>query len=272
MAFKRKFTGSRFGRVYKRRRTGRIMKRRRFARRTRTKTWTSQSATGNQFQYKSRKISKSRWRNKLWNDTLASQHFRSNGNGTTNIESSTTQGQGAVSLQLPTFIGTPGPTTAFWTAAGGLEITDEGGTAVTFDETDLVIRGGRIGITLTCPDTITEELAVTIAVVSIVQNPDYQLLPTLIPYGSMMDGGPDFTRRLGRILYSKSAIMSNAYSSFTLEHRLRVQKIDQETWGTVLGGQIGFIVTVTPMQSNPATPYELPAVVYHDLSFTGDTV
>jgi len=267
---KRKASG-RYGKVYKRRRRS-VRQRFRRARAPRNKTWTSQSGSGNQMQYKSRKLRKSAWRRKLWNDTLGQQHYRSSGNGVANIESSNTQGVGNVSLQLPTFIGTPGPTTAFWTATGGLVLTDQGANPVQFAPTDLVIRGGRIGIIITCPDDVTEELAVTIYVIQIFNEPDYSLLPALVSYGSMVDAEPDFNRRFARVLYNKSATMNNTYSSFSLEHRLRVQKIDQETHGTALGGQIGFLVTVTPLQSSPVTPYELPSLVYHDLSFTGDAI
>jgi len=272
MAFKRKYSGGKYGGGKRKRLTIRQKFRRQRRAGPRNKTWTSQSSVGNQMQYKSRKLNKSAWRRKLWSDTLGVQHYRSTGNASVSIESSNTVGQGQVSLQLPTFVGPPGPTTAFWTTAGGLVITDQGANPVQFAPTDLVIRGGRIGILITCPDDITEELAVTIYVIQIFSEPDYTLLPTLVPYGGMVDAEPDFNRRLGRILYNKSAVMSNQYSSFSLEHRLRIQKIDQETFGTSLGGQIGFLVTVTPLQTSPVTPYELPSIVYHDLSFTGDAI
>jgi len=255
----------------KRRRTA---YRRRGRRRGTRKTisWTSQTGTLQGLQFKSRKLSKRSWRRKLWQDTLAVQHYRSSGVGPATLTTSTVQGDGSTTIVLPTFIGTPGPTTAFWTATGGLQPTDEGATAVTFDETDLVIRGGRIGITITCPDTITEEIGVTINVVRVFSNPDYGLVPAVVTYGSNLDSGPDFSRRFGKVLYKKTAILSNTYSSMTVEHRLQVEKIDQETFGTVLGGQVIFIVVLTPLQTSPAVGYELPALTYHDMSFTGDTV
>lgn len=254
----------------KKRRTG--LRKRRSRRGKKTISWTSQTGSAQGLQYKSRKISKRAWRRKLWNDTLAQQHYRSAGVGPNVVVSSTAQGDGAVNVINPTFIGVPGPTTAFWTVTGGLQITDEGGTAVTFDETDLVIRGGRIGLTITCPDSITEELGVTINVVRAFANPDYGLVTGTITYGSNLDAAPDFNRRFGRVLYKKTAILSNTYSSVTLEHRMQVEKIDQETFGTVLGGQILFIVVVTPLQTSPAVAYQLPILTYHDMSFSGDTV
>jgi len=270
MAFKRKSSG-RYGIVYKRRRLNRTrrMKRRRTARKS--LTWTSQMGVGKNLTYRSRKLSKRTWRRKLWADTLATTHFRSSGCSPVTTTTSTAQGDGLVTLYLPTFIGTPGPTTAFWTATGGLQATDEGAGTVTFDTTDLVIRGGKVGITLTCPDAVTEEIGVTVYVVQLYSNPDYQLLPNIVTWGSMVDAGPDFNRRLGKVLYNKSTVMSNTYSNFTLEHRLKVQKIDQETHGTVLGNQIGFVVTATPLQTSPVTGFDLPTIVYHDLSFSGDT-
>jgi len=255
----------------KRRRTG---FKRRIRRRggRRTLAWTSQTGTLQGIQFKSRKLTKRAWRRKLWQDTLAVQHYRSSGVGTATLTTSTALGDGSVTIINPTFIGAPSATTAFWTVAGGLQATDEGATAVTFDETDLVIRGGRIGITITCPDTITEEIGATINVVRVFPNPDYGLVPAIITYGSNLDSGPDFSRRFGKVLYKKTAILSNTYSSMTVEHRLMVEKIDQETFGTVLGGQVIFVVVLTPLQTSPVAGYDLPALTYHDLSFTGDTV
>lgn len=274
MAFRKRVYASafrpRFSRAMKRRRTGRMFNRRRRARRS--TTWTSQSAFGNQLQYRSRKLRKRAWRRKLWNDTLASQHYRSSGVNPVTITTSTAQGDGLVTALFPTFIGAVGPATAFWTVAGGLQPTDAGAAAVTFDETDLVIRGGRVGITITCPDTITEEIGITIYVVQMYNDPDFTIQPTIVTYGSMIDSAPDVNRRLFKVLYNKSAILSNVYSSFSLEHRLRVQKVDQETHGTRFGNQIAFYVTATPLQSSPAVGFDLPALVYHDLSFTGDSV
>jgi len=267
---KRKYLGSSRRPAKRGRFSGR---KRRFARKRGPSniTWTSQTGVGKNLGYKSRKLSKSAWRRKLWNDTLAVQHYRSIGVGPGVATSGSVQGTGENTLVFPTFVGTPGPTTAFWTTTGGLQITDEGGASVTFDETDLVIRGGRVGITVTCPDTITEELGVTVSVVNTIANPDIGLLNGTTTYGSNIDAGPDFTRRFGRVLYRKTTILSNTFSNFTYEHRLKVQKIDQETHGTVFGSQIVFIVTVTPLQTSPVTEYSLPYLAYHDMSFTGDT-
>lgn len=267
---KRVYAGRSNGRAFKKRKT--TFRRRRMRRGAKNITWTSQTGVGKNLIYKSRRISKKSWRRKLWNDTLAVQHYRSIGNTINTVTSSVTQAIGANTLVLPTFVGAPGPTTAFWTATGGLQATDAGAATVTFDETDLVIRGGRVGITVTCPDTITEEIGVTISVVRLISNPDFGTLPTTTVYGSNIDAGPDFTRRFGRVVYRKTAVMSNTYSNFSLEHRLTVEKIDQETFGTVLGGQIGFVVTVTPLQTSPGAAYSLPTISYHDLSFTGDSV
>jgi len=270
MAFSRKrvYAGRSSGRSYKR---GKFVRRsrRRFAR-GRNKTWTSQSATGNQYNYRSRKLRPRAWRRKLWNDTLAKTHYRSSGNGAGTLATQTTIGSATVSIFFPTFIGTPGPTTAFWTTTGGLVTPDTGETAPTFGPGDIVIRGGRIGITITCPDAVTEEIGVTIWVVRLTNDPNVGAIGATLPYGSMIDINPDFAYRVGKVLYNKQAILSGAYPSFTLEHRMRVEKIDKEIFGTELGHQVAFIVAIANLQTTDART--LSTIAYHDLSFTADAI
>lgn len=268
----------RFGSTYARRNVRRrlnfgarrVSRRRRFARSRRNKTWTSQSATGNQFNYRTRRMRPRAWRRMLWRDTIGQQHYRSQGQGTGTLTTGTSQGNGNVQIFNPTFIGVPGPTTAFWTATGGLQPTDAGAAVATFGASDLVIRGGRIGITISCPDAVTQEVACTIWVVRVQEDPNYTFVPTVQSYGGMIDSTPDFQKRVGKVLYNKSAILSGAYPHMTLEHRLRVEKIDQEIFGTELGSQIIFIVSIANLQS--ADDLTLFTSVYHDLSFTGDAV
>jgi len=251
----------------KRRRTVRS-RRSRFPRRSRNQTWTIQTAKGLGQQYRTRRMKPRTWRAILWRDTMAKQHFRSIGNGGVNITTDTTAGQGLVQALYPTFVGNPGPTTAFWTTTGGLVTPDTGASAITFGAGDMVIRGGRVGLTITVPDAVTDEICINIWVVKLTKRPDSGLLPTTWIYGSNLDYAPEFNQQYGKILYSKRAIVNNSYPAFTLEHRLKVQKIDQEIWGTDLGDQIIFLVSAANMQDT--TQNTLIAQVYHDMSFVAD--
>ena len=148
---KRKFSSGPMRRFKKRRFGGR-----RRSTRARTKSWTTQTGGGQSMRYRSKRLSGKKWRNLLWRNTLASQHWRSVGLGASAPVTGTTIGVGVVTINLPTFVGTPGPTTAFWTATGGVLPADEGEATPIFQAADFVIRGGQIGITVSAPDTVPD--------------------------------------------------------------------------------------------------------------------
>jgi len=269
MAYKRK-------RVYaprstKRRRTG---KGRRFARKRRAgakkaASWTIQTGTGKGLFPSSRKLTRRAWKNHLWRDTLANTHWSSMANTTTAINTGTTVALGTTSIIFPTFGGTPGPTTAFWTATGGLQPKDEGAAVPTFEEGNIVIRGGQIGFTVSVPDDQTEECTLRIWTVFLTPEPDLTLVPTTIPYGAQLKSHADFEARVGRVVDYKEATLGHGTNPvFTYVRRLGVQKIDMETWGTTLGKQHIFIVALANMQD--ATNVILPSITWHDMSFCGD--
>lgn len=232
------------------------------------RTWTSQSASGQFMGYKSRKIRSRTFKRILWRDTLSQNHYRSSGTGLATLATGTTQGIGTVLEVDPLFIGTPGPTTAFYTATGGLLPQDLTGTTATFGTGRLVIRGGRVGITVSAPASVTDEIACTIWVVFLKKGANRSALPALASYGVMIDGSPDFTTEFGKVLYQRNAILNTAYPNMTVEHRLRLQSIDQHEFATVVGQQIAFIVAVQNLSST--TSVTMNVATYHDLSFSGD--
>lgn len=253
-----------------------MVKRRRFGRRrfSRKRTqgrlsWTSQAPRGQGMNYKSRKMKRRAWAGHLWRKTLADTHFRSSGNGTTGLNTNTTVGVGLSTILRPTFIGTPGPTTAFWTTTGGLQVPDVGSSAYTFSGGNLIIRGGQVGITISAPDTVTDDCNVKIYVVRLTKRPDDTLVIAAPSYGSMIDATADFSN-FGKVLYSREATVNYQNPSFTLVHRLRCEKIDMEMYGTTLGQQIAFVAVLTNMIDGTANT--LSAVIWHDLSFSGDVV
>lgn len=234
-------------------------------------SWTAQTGVGKGIRPKSKKLSAKKWRSILWRDTLAKTHYRTNGTGVTNIISDTTAGQGLLLEVLPTFVGAPGPTTVFWTTAGGLVPPDTGAAVPTFGTGDMVIRGGQIGIAVTCPDAVTDECVLRLWVVALKSRPDRSILPATVSYGSQPDAAPEFNSQYGKIIDYKEATLNNSYPSFTYVRRLRVSKIDQEVYGTILGGpQIAFLVSLVNMQDTTANT--MVGVTWHDMSFSADAI
>lgn len=250
------------------RRATRVVKKRTGGR-ARTSSWTMQTGVGKGLRPMSRKLKPRQMRKMLWRDTLFKAHWKSAEMSPLSFTSDTSQGKGILKVVLPTFVGTVGPTTAFWTVTGGLQLKDTGSTAPIFNDSNLVIRGGQVGINFTCPDAQTVETVVRIWKIWLIKIPNINLIEgQTINYGSQLTSGPDFEAQVGRVLDYKEATLNNAYPSFTYVTRMGVQKIDMETFGTEFGSQIAFVVAVVNMQDN--TAITLPSIVWHDMSFTGD--
>jgi hypothetical protein len=217
--------------------------------------------------YRSRKMRTSKWRNLLWQQTLAQTHWRSSGASPLTFNPSATIGVGTTHIINPTFLGTPGPTTAFWTATGGLQAHDTGGAIPTF-KNDLIIRGGRVGMTIVASDSITDDIGVTVYTCWAKNEANYSAIAANVTWGSNIDVSADFAE-FGKVLSRKDYIINHLYPTTTLEHRLRVQKIDQNEYGTSQGQQIVFILVITNLTTASASP-NINVVTYHDMSFSGD--
>lgn len=147
MAFKRKRTSlPSWGR--KKRRTTRYKRVGYKGKRTTTFGTRTLNAT-NAFKYRSKKLSKKRWRNLLWNETLSQQHYKTviNSLQAVNTPTGTTQ-LGVTGLNaLSSVTGSE-----FWKTTGGLQdpgfgiIPPWGGASGTGvpEPLTIVIRGGRI--------------------------------------------------------------------------------------------------------------------------------
>lgn len=249
-----------FGRRIRRRRTGG----------RRTLSYTSQATKGSTLNYRARRLPRRAWNRALWRDTLFKTHYRSGGNQTATIQTGTVVGQGPTTIIDPFFLGTPGPTTAFWVAAGGFETPDTGATPPTFGPGDKVIRGGTIGLSLNTQANTADSLNVKVFTIRLNARPDFSLVPGVLPYGARLDSSPDFTRNVGRIIDVKEAALGADNPSFTIIRRLSVQKIDTETFDTYLGNHIIFIVAVANMSDSTDTA--IVTTHFHDLSFTADPI
>ena len=201
----------------------------------------------------------------LWNSTLQKAHYRSTGNTTSTLPSSATVGIGAVQVIQPLFIGTPGPTTAFWTSTGGLQPLDTGVAVPTFDS-DIILRGGRIGMTFVAAETVTDDVGITMYTVWTAKNADFTKVPSTITWGGNLDSAPDFAE-FGKILNKQEYIVNNRYPAVQVERRLKVQKIDQNDFEEG-GSQIVYIAVLTNLVNSAAV--NINFIVHHDVSFSAD--
>jgi len=216
--------------------------------------------------YRSKKLSRKGWRRSLWNQTLHKQHWRSVANSVAAITTNATQGLGTLVAVQPLFVGTPSLTTMFDTVTGGLQVADTGVSVPSFDNGDLVIRGGRIGITFNVEDAVTDEIGISVLTVWTCKNPDFTKLPGSVPWGTTVDAAPDFAE-FGKVLRKQDFVLSNSVPAITIERRLKVQKIDQNDFSE--GGlQIVFVVLATNLSNSAAVACN--AIIYHDMSFVGD--
>jgi hypothetical protein len=181
------------------------------------------------------------------------------------LSTSATQGLGLVQVIQPLFIGTPGPTTAFYTAAGGLQALDTGITPGSFNS-DVILRGGRVGLTFVAPEAITDDIGVTMYTVWTAKNADFTKVPATITWGSNLDAGADFDQ-FGKILFKQEYIINNRYPAVQIERRLKVQKIDQDSFEEG-GQQIVYVAVLTNLVASTARA--LAFIVHHDVSFSGD--
>jgi len=219
MAFKRKRVYAPKRNGFKRKRTNR----RRSLRGRKTSAYTSKSAQGHTFSFKSKRLSRQRWKKMLWDSTLQSTHYRSLNaftvNSTSPANTTTYQVQLIPALR---FAGSQ-----FYIPAGGLVPTD--GAVLTGFVGNIVIRGGTIGLSLTNIGSITSTMRFKVFLVktsrawtglSLPANPVLGFDPSIIV---------DFQLTIGRILLAKDFILDNN-TTMDLKYRLPVYKIDRDEY------------------------------------------
>ncbi|AJD07526.1 putative capsid protein [Sewage-associated circular DNA virus-17] len=265
MAFKRKRIMARRSGFKKRR----ISRKSRFARKKRgsgTRSWTQGGSRAMDTRFRSRKLLNSGWRRHLWGQTLHLSPSRSALPVPIVQTSGTILGKGSAVLYWPTFNNAaPSAGNAFWTTAGGLNELDAGVTAPTFTSENLIIRGGRIGITLTQLGSVSDDIGITVYTLAMAKNTATGRLVTPVPWGVSIDSAPDFAE-LGKILDRKDYIMDANFRAVTIERRLKCQKIDMDQYSIQGGQQIAYCVVTTNLTST--TNVTTNFLIYHDLSFS----
>ena len=247
----------RFSKMYRRRRRGS-----RFYGTTFNKT---RVASG--LQYRGRKLRPRMWRASLWRSTRHLPHYRSNSTTITTPATPAVQGSGVV-VQIAPLVTAAGGS-GFWQAAGGAVELDTGEGIPTF-RSDLVIRGGKIGIAINFAATVVDVMMVKVWHFFTKPDPNVGLILSPQPLGWDPTISADVTEEYGRLIGYKEAMINGNDQSLVVEARLRTQKIDIEDFLASVGSQNVFVVQITNMTS--ATAVTAQILRYHNLSFTGDAI
>lgn len=263
MAYRRTFR-----RTFRRRRPfsgRRFVRRNRFNKKSRMSAYTMFKGTGYSLPYRSRKLSARAFRRKIWNDTIAAPHWRSIDNNSVTQTTGTSQGIGSVALYTPLLSAAGG--NPFWVAAGGLQPQDTGGVSPVF-RGDITLRGGKVGITISVAEAAGNHTLIKVWTVKTVSNPIVARIVSPQPLGWDPSVSPDFISEFGRPIAYREAVINGNFSTFTVEHRLRPQKIDQASFINDFGHQICFLVQVVNITDTTDNTVQL--IPYHNVSFSAD--
>lgn len=255
MGFKRK-------RVYAPRRSG--FKKKRTVQRRRARkvsAYTSKTGSGHTFGFKSKRISRRRWKKMLWDSTLQSTHYRSQFalHTTSTTPAFDTQYQTTI---LPAYrIGG----NQFYTTAGGFVPPDVG--ISTGFVGNIVVRGGTVGLTVSNVNAGVETQRFKIFLiktsrawtgVSFPANPTIGWDPSTIV---------DFKQTIGTILLSKDFLLENS-ATMDLKYRLPVHKIDRDEYNSDLNSYV-WAIFGNDVAGGSSQWFN---VTYFNLSFASDAV
>lgn len=253
-AFGRKSTG-----VFKKRRTVR----RRVRRGQKFTSYTTKSGAGRTFGFKAKRISKRRWNNMLWNSTLQKNHYRSEGVLRSIVATPVTN----INMVTGIVEALDNGTAPFWTTAGGLQVQNAGVTPPLFTDSNIILRGGKTGISISNPSTGTS-IAYSVWLIKSADRFSSTNIPALATVGWDPSVIPEFKNDVGFIRRSFTGLLEPG-TLFTAEHRLPVQKIDQVEWATL---QKRWYWMVAIRDVDNAAQQNIDILSYFNVSFSGDAV
>jgi len=241
--------------------SGRAFKRRRFnPSRRRAVTQTTQSGFGRALQFRARRLSRRAWRNSLWRETRHLTHWRSNEGRSFVMTTQATAGTSTITIvdALQNLLA------PFWQATGGVVPVDSTAAPPTF-RNDLVIRGGKIGLTFQ-NSSAGNSVAVEAFLIETSSRANFALLPAAVPVGWDPSLVAEFSSNIGKIIYRTKFLLEPLACS-TIERRLRTRKVDQEAWNTN-GIRPKWIIVARDFSN--VTQVGVDVVSYFNISFTGD--
>jgi len=247
----------------------RAFKRRRIVRRggRKTNAFTSQSGGGGGLRFKARKISRRRWNNMLWNNTLQQTHYRSNVSGVTTLNTpASTNTQNVLIFSGVRLAGNP-----FYTTAGGA-IAPDAAQALPVFTGNVVVRGGIMGCRIANNfDTVDAQRSTIMGTVMLInssKNYSFAAVPSNVYTGWDPSLIQDFSTTIGRILYRKNFLLRDADTA-VVEYRHKIKKYDV---GDYVNERNEYLWLVFVGNVDVAAARAVTITSYYNLSFAADGV
>lgn len=238
-------------------------RRRSYGRARKLNSATDQSGYARGLTYRSRGLRRKAFSRLIWKNTIASDHWRSFGSSTVAGRTAAAQLSGTITRVLPLFQGN----SPFWTAAGGAQPTDTGGTVPLF-QGDIILRGGMISQTVSIAPLSSDQIAVDTWIVWTQPSPR-GIVPTTAGWGWDPTSTADFVREVGKPRHFKRTILSTNQLYVTIDYRLPCMKIDQSVFQQS-GRQPMLLTMVTNLTSTTAAAY---TIIYKwNVSYSGDAI
>jgi len=224
--------------------------------------------------YKSRKMGLRKWRSNLFRSTNHLPHYRSVFLGQDTYVTGTTQGSAVPIRYLPEL--GPSTTDGFWTVAGGLQLLDRDIGLSDFIG-DITIRGGVVGLNVTCLDAVTDLIAVSVYLTFIKPGTRDPLnyLTTAMPFNWDPQVQADASAGGWKVLRKWTGLLNYNNPAMAVTHRLKPRKIDRALYllnvvdfQSTPAGQFCFVVHACNLTS--ASSVNLTVHRTHNLSFSAD--
>lgn len=219
------------------------------------------------FGYRSKKISRKRYRRALWMDTMFKPHYRS-----ILTTSKTVNGQAGVQASTISWDIILPASTAFFTAGGGCVPKDSGVAIPGFSSGEFVVRGGVSTITFSNP-SVADNIKVKVWKCYMKKNGTFGNLPAInsaVPNGWDPTVAADFDQDAFMIRSFEFDLLPGS-KSVTLHHRFKPHKLDYDSF---VNNQNKFFWLYTFSQTTDVDviPNNLIVVVDYNISFTGDAI
>lgn len=274
MAYKRKYSGSVLRNVKRRilsRRFKRstVYNRRKFRSRRGYQTVSAQAGNYITPKYRSHRISSRSWRNNLLSTTRFKPHYRSVHSifAVVNTPIGVTT---ATKVNLIPLKHLAGGANYFWTTGGGAQAIDNGVAVPTFNNSSIVLRGGRASMSIG-NNSLVDSVRLRIWLLWVKPGSDKAGFDALTPVPTQWDPTmyPDFYESF-KMVQSWEHILLPSSRPFEVVKMLKAQKIDFDAYQN---DEWELAFTFTIAQCTDIDTPVTSAVTYvnsYSLSFTGD--
>lgn len=233
--------------------------------RTRSLAYTAQSTTAPRFGFRSRRLSRRRFKSLLWNSTIAKNHYRSLSVFNQSTIAGPVAGFGVVVPYSMLRHAVP------FFAAANVQSTDVGVTVPLSWNGDIIVRGGQFSATISIPSTSADVIRIKVWLVWANNNPN--TATTIVPVLAQADAwdpsvNPDF-KEFGRVTETRESLLNYINNSVDFVWRLPVLRIDQGIYN--VGGHQPYLFVQASNQTSAAA-VTVTVLRRYNLSFSADGV